>query len=187
MNELVIEAFSDELVKIAFFQKARAGIMGALKEGWHGTPGNEATWFGRGRELRPGMGRGAKMMEEATSLGGATKALPIGGKSMMLLGTGLMAQQAMRPVDPSGQNRSRTERMTGLAGNTVGGLLGSAVGNRIRPGLLGSAVGGIMGAGLAEKTVTAPFAALRGHRMGMQQQQLPQAPQQPAPYQGAPA
>ncbi len=187
MNEVTIEAFSDELTKIALFQGARAGLAGALREGWHGTPGNEATWFGRGREIKPGMSRGARMLEEATSLGGTTKALPVGGKSMMLLGTGLMAREAMKPVDPTGQQRSRTERMTGLAGNTVGGLLGSTVGNRLRPGLLGSAVGGILGAGLAEKVVTAPFAALRNHRVGMQQAQPQQMAQyqQPSQYQGA--
>lgn len=188
MNEVTIEAFTDELTKIAFFQKLRAGAVNALKEGWHGTPNNPSTWFGQGRVITPGMSRGAKMWEEASSLGGATKALPIGAKSMMALSTGLMAREALRPQDSTGQNRSRTERMTGLAGNTIGGLLGSTVGNRLLPGLVGSAVGGIVGAGLGEKAVTAPFRALRNHRMATQQQApAQQVPQQTVPYQGAPA
>jgi hypothetical protein len=170
----VFNAFSDELTKIAFYQKLRNGFVNTLKEGWHGTNDNKATWFGKGRELRPGMGRGARMMEEAASLGGATRALPIGSKSMMLLGTGLMAREALKPVDPTGQQRSRTERMSGLAGNTAGGLIGSALGNRLRPGLLGSLGGGIIGGMAGEKLLSAPFAAARRHHMGAQPQQVPQ-------------
>jgi hypothetical protein len=178
-------AFGDELVKIAFYQKVRQGFVNAMKEGWHGSPeqiaaGDGATWFGRGRQIKPGMGRGARMLEEATSLGGATRALPIGAKSMMAVGTGLMARSALSPVDQSGQNRSRAERVTGLAANTVGGLVGSALGNRIRPGMMGSIVGGGLGGLAAEKLVTAPFAAFRKHPA---QQQMPANYQQP--YDGA--
>lgn len=190
MHDALISAFSDELVKIAVFQKLRQGFVNTLKEGWHGTPGNEATWFGQGRQIRPGMGPWARRFEELTSLGGATKALPVGGKSMMLLGTGLMAREALRPVDPSGQQRSRTERLSGLAGNTVGGLVGSALGNRFRPGLIGSMAGGMIGSAVGEKMTASPFAAMRHHRMGLQQQAaqpMPQPQQQPAQYQGVPA
>lgn len=174
MKDVTFQAFGDELVKIAFFQKLRKGFVNTLKEGWHGTPeqvaaGEGQTWFGKGRQIKPGMGRWARRMEEATSLGGLTRALPVGGKSMMLLGTGLMAQQAMRPVDPTGQERSRAERMTGLVGNTVGGLLGSSVGNRF--GALGSMAGGVLGGMAGEKVISAPFAAARKHRQAAQQAQ----------------
>lgn len=190
MNEMIIEAFSDEITKIAFFQQARKGIVNLAREGWHGTPqqiaaGEGATWFGKGRQITPGMGPISRRIEEATSLGGATRALPVGSKSLMLLGTGLMANQAMR-ADPTGRDRSRTERLTGLAGNTAGGLVGAALGNRLSPGLAGNLVGGALGASIGEKVVTAPFAAFRQHRLGMQQQ-AQQAPQQAVPYQGAPA
>lgn len=168
MDGVTFQAFGDELVKIAFFQTVRKGFVNALKEGWHGTPGNEATWFGKGREIRPGMGRVARAAEEMTSLGGATRALPVGSKSMMALGTGLMAREALKPVDPTGQDRSRTERLSGLAANTVGGLVGSAVGNRLRPGLIGSIGGGLVGGLAAEKLVTAPFAAARRHQVAPQ-------------------
>lgn len=179
-------AFGDELVKIAFYQTLRNGFVNALKEGWHGSPeqiaaGEGATWFGKGRQIKPGMGRWARMGEEMASLGGATRVLPIGAKSMMALGTGVMAQQALKPVDPSGQGRSRTERLTGLGANTVGGLIGSAIGNRISPGLVGSVAGGALGGMGAEKLVASPFAAARRRRMAQMQQQ---PAMQPSPYEG---
>lgn len=178
MKDVTFQAFGDELVKIAFFQKVRKGFVNAMKEGWQGTKENPQTWFGKGREIKPGMGRFGRMAEEATSLGGLTRALPVGGKSMMLLGTGLMAQQAMRPVDPSGQERSRAERLSGLAGNTMGGLVGSTIGNRLMPGMIGSMAGGMIGGGLGEKVLSAPFAAVRNHRLAAQQRMQQQYPQQ---------
>jgi hypothetical protein len=172
-------AFGDELIKIAFYQTLRNGFTQALKEGWHGTTeqiaaGDGATWFGKGRQIKPGMSRGARMLDEFTSLGGATRGLPVGAKSMMAIGTGMMARDALRPVDPTGQERSRTERLTGLAANTVGGLVGSAAGNRLLPGLWGSLAGGALGSLGAEKLVTAPF----HHRNPAQVQQ----PQTQQPY-----
>lgn len=165
MNDVTIQAFSDELVKIALFQGVKNGFVNTLREGWHGSldpnSPDRTTWFGKGRQISPGSGRVARMAEEMSSLGGATKALPVGGKSMMALGTGLMAREALRPVDPTGQNRSRAERLSGLAANTVGGLVGSAFGTRLRPGLLGSLGGGLVGGLAAEKLVTAPFAMAR--------------------------
>lgn len=184
MHEVILSAFSDELIKIAAFQKL-GGFTDLLREGWHGTPGNEATWFGQGRHITPGMGPWARRFEELTSLGGATKALPVGAKSLTMLGTGLMAREALRPNDPSGQQRSRAERIGSLAGNTIGGLVGSALGNRIRPGLLGSMVGGTLGAVAGEKLTSAPFAAMRQRRAATQQQQAPQVPQ--PVQQGVPA
>jgi hypothetical protein len=105
-----------------------------------------------------------RIWQEASSLGGLTKALPIGGKGMMAIGTGFMARDALKRNDPSGQERSRTERATGLAANTVGGLVGSSLGMRAlggRGGMWGMMAGGILGGTLAEKAVTAPFRALR--------------------------
>lgn len=178
MEDTTLHAFSDELVKIALFQGARHdGLVNTMREGWHGSldpnSPDRATWFGKGRQIKPGMGRWARMGEEMASLGGATKALPIGGKTMMALGTGLMAREALRPIDSSGQNRSRAERLTGLAGNTVGGLVGSAVGNRMHPGLLGSLVGGAIGGIGAEKVMTAPFAMARHTAQPPQNQYAP--------------
>ena len=196
------EAFSEEMVKIAFFRRLAKGFTSALSEGWHGT-GPEGsitrnTWFGRGADIKPSYDpnrwggkhapisaeqiaagqryrptAGTRAWEQATSLGGLTKALPIGAKSMMAIPTALMAAQALRKRDPSGQERSRSERLSGLAANTVGGLAGSAAAMRLlkgRGGLAGAIaapmIGGMLGSSLAEKTVTAPFRAARAHRLG---------------------
>jgi hypothetical protein len=185
MNDKTFEAFGDELTKIAFFQKVRNGFMSALKEGWGGTTENPQTWMGQGRKMAPGMGRAGRMWEDFSSLGGATRGLPLGSKSMMLLGTGLMARDALRRQDPSGQERSRTERMTGLAGNTVGGLVGSALASRAMPKsrLLAPILGGIAGGMAGEKVLSSPFRAAREHRMVAQQQ----VPQQYQSEQGVPA
>lgn len=189
MNDQTFLAFGDELTKIAFFQKVRSGFVNALKEGWHGTKENPQTWFGRGREIRPGMSRFGRTMEEFTSLGGLTRALPVGPKSMMLLGTGLMAREALRPVDPTGQERSRPERLTGLAGNTVGGLVGSALAQRAAPkSWVAPMLGGIAGGMVGERALAAPFRAARQHRLAQQQQmQQPQQYYQQMPEQGVPA
>ncbi len=184
MNDATFLAFGDELVKIAFFQKLRNGFVNTLKEGWHGSldpnSPDRTTWFGKGRQIKPGMGRASRMFEEFSSLGGATRALPVGAKTMMALGTGLMARDALRPVDPTGQSRSRFERTTGLAANTVGGLVGSAIGNRIRPGLAGSLIGGLAGGVGLEKAVTAPLSLFRKRNI---QQPAPQY--DPQYYNGA--
>jgi hypothetical protein len=187
------EAFGDELIKIAFFKRLQKGFTDALSEGWHGVGPEDSitrnTWMGKGRQIQPvldpktglrsQLSHGNRAWEEATSLGGLTKALPVGAKSMIAGTTGLMALQAMRRQDPSGQERSRSERMTGLAANTLGGLAGSAAAMRAlggRGGTLGAIaaplVGGMLGGHLAEKAVTTPFRAARAAR--------------PAPYTPAP-
>lgn len=119
---------------------------------------------------------GTRAWEQLTSLGGLTKALPVGNKAMMAIPTAVMAAHALRGQDPTGQERSRTERISGLAANTVGGLAGSAMAMRAlkgRGGFLGAMaapmIGGMLGGSLAEKAVTAPFAAARAHRAGMAQ------------------
>ncbi len=172
ITDVTIQAFSDEIIKIALLQGVRNGFVNTLKEGWHGSldpkSPDRLTWFGKGRQISPGSGRIARMAEEMSSLGGATRALPVGGKTLMTIGTGLMARDALRPVDPTGQNRSRAERLSGLTANTVGGLVGAAFGARLHPGLLGSLGGGLIGGQAAEKLVTAPFSAIRQRRNNMQ-------------------
>lgn len=195
MNAQTFDAFGDELTKIAFFQKLRNGFVDALKEGWHGTEQNPQTWMGRGRQVKPVMqangtrkqlGRLGRAWEEASSLGGMTRALPVGTKSMMLLGTGLMAREALRKEDPAGLQRSRAERVSGLAGNTIGGLVGSTLLARKMPGsAIASLAGGIGGSMIGEKLTAAPFAAFR--RPPAQPPQYPQQPQQQVdPSIGAP-
>lgn len=181
MNSTSVSAFRDELIKIALFAEARKGLTNALKEGWHGTKESPNTWFGQGRQITPGMSSWARRAEEATSLGGATKALPVGAKSMTLLATGLAARDALRSTDPTGRDRSRVERIGGLAGSTMGGLIGSAIGNRIRPGIIGNLVGGTLGSIAGEKIVTAPMKMLHRRRP---QPQLQEQVVQPDQYNG---
>lgn len=182
MNDITFQAFKDEFVKIALYQRLKDGFVNALKEGWHGTPeqraaGEGQTWFGKGRVLKPGMGRLGRMAEEASSLGGLTRALPIGGKSMMLIGTGLMAREALKRQDPTGQERSRTERMSGLAGNTIGGLVGSSLAMRAMPrsSFIAPLVGGLGGGMLGERVMTAPWK----HSQNLQQSLAQQVPVPP--------
>jgi hypothetical protein len=162
MNAKTFAAFSDELTKIAFYQKVSGAFMNLLREGWHGTKEAPNTWMGQGRVIKPGMSPMARTMEEATSLGGLTKALPVGAKSLTALGTALAAHQAMQHFDPSGQNRSPAERMSRLGGNVVGGLVGSALASRHLPGsMLGNIGGSLIGGYVGEKVMNAPFAAAR--------------------------
>ena len=165
MNAQTFAAFGDELTKIAFYQKVSGAFMNLLREGWHGPANNpelKNTWFGQGRVIKPGMSPVARTMEEATSLGGLTKVLPVGAKSLTAVGTALAAHQAMQHFDPSGQERSRAERLSRLGGNVGGGLVGAAIAGRMMPGsLLGNIGGSLIGGYLGEKVTSAPFAAAR--------------------------
>lgn len=197
-------AFGDELVKIAMLQKIRKGFEDAMSTGWHGYgPENSATrqtWMGMGKlpeaeRAAQGMGRFGRAVDTATSLGGATKYLPVGAKSLMALGTYSQAKSALNPQDPTGQGRSRTERVVGLAGNTLGGLAATgALLNRARKSgapigggkmLALNLLGGIGGGILGEKLVTAPWrnsrAAYQQHQRNQQQYyQQPQPGEVPA-------
>lgn len=182
MTDQTFLAFGDELVKIAFYKKLVKGFTGAMKEGWHGTKANPQSWFGQGRQVTPGMGPMARRWEEASSLGGLTRALPVGTKSLMALGTAMAAKDALRPTDPTGQDRSRAERVTGLAAETAGGLAGSAMAMRMMPGskFLAPIAGGLLGSKVTRDVATAPFKAFRGRT----QQQVPEQYPQQMPAQG---
>ena len=110
-----------------------------------------------------------------------TKAAPNSrlNKGLMLLGTGLMAKDAIKPTDASGLGRSRTERLTGLAGNTIGGMAGSSAMLRLMPShpLLGGIAGGIGGAVMGEKLMTGPWARARANRVAAQRRMMYQAPE----------
>lgn len=197
MSTPSFQSFGDEMVKIAFARRVIKGFTNALHEGWHGVGPEDAvtrnSWMGKGRQIVPvpdpktGLSKvplGSRVMEEVTSLGGLTKALPVGAKSMLVGTTAAMALQAMHRKDPTGMERSRSERLIGLGANTVGGLAGSAAAMKAlkgRGGFVGAIaapmVGGMLGGHLAEKAVTTPFRAARAARPAYQVQQPPQ-PQQ---------
>lgn len=163
ISSITRAAFADELEKIAGIKTELGHI---IRAGWHGTAKNPQRWLGEGMKITPGMSRMGRLAEGAMSLGGATKYLPVGGKSMALLGTAAMAPTALAKEDPTGHGKTRTERTLGLVGNTLGGL--AASGAMIHRGIgnpLALAAGGIIGGVGGERLLTTPFAlARRGFR-----------------------
>jgi hypothetical protein len=206
MNSVTMRAFRDEMTKIAILSyignAIRTGWHGpdpstphgaALLHPETGDPELAQTWFGHGRVDKastPGsaaraagaakykkMGPFDKVFENVSTLGGATKHLPVGTKSLMLAGTAAMLPSTLKKEDPSGQGRSRAERLTGLAGSTVGGLFG--VGAMLNSGRFGTGTsniaGGIGGSMLGERIFTAPWRHRRKVRAMQEQQQQQQA------------
>ena len=203
MNSVTMRAFRDEMTKIAILDY----VGNAVRTGWHGPdastthgrallrndPELEQTWLGHGRIDKikePGtaaravgaakyksMGRAGKAFENVMSLGGATKHLPVGAKPLMALSTATMLPGAVSKEDPSGQGRSRAERISGLVGSTAGGLFG--VGAMLNSGKFGPTAsnfaGGIGGSMLGERLFTAPWRHRRERMQAMQAQQT--APQ----------
>lgn len=170
MNTVMRAAFADELNKIAGL---RTGIADAVSAGWHGTKDNPQRWMGEGLKVTPSMGRLGKAYEYASSLGGATKYLPVGAKSLAVAGTALMLPHILKKEDQTGQGRSRLERLSGFAGNTLGGL--AATGVLARSGIkspFGMMAAGIVGGLAGEQLSTTPWALKRKvtHRL---QRELP--------------
>lgn len=187
MNSRTFQAFGEELTKIAFLKTIRNGFTQAVKDGWHGTKAQQAagmgqTWFGKGRQIKPGMSNNARRLEELTSLGGLTRLMPVGNKAMMAMGTAMMAREAIRPDDPTGQQRSVPERVSALAGDTIGGLAGAGLAARLAPGsnLIAPLVGTMAGSHFGRKVTTAPWAHKHQQPEQQPQEQMPQQ----MPYQG---
>ena len=178
IDDTIIDAFGDELSKIAgligdtgralktfartgwnkpagIYEKAKH-MEGALKgknmldaagkQVWHERP--DATWFGKGK---------------------VTRYLPIGDKSIISGITAASIPGAVRKEDDTGQNRSRAERVSGLAGGTLGSVLGMGALAHI-PGFRGTGpmkslgitraiIGGLGGGILGEHLATKPFHA----------------------------
>jgi hypothetical protein len=158
LSPITIAAFADELEKIAGFQQnvgnaivhTAKGAGNLVQKGWH----ESGNWWGMGQ------GRIARMLP-----GG--KALTVGGSAMMLPG-------AVAKEDPTGQGRTRTERLAGLAGGTVAGLAGGA-----SPNLAKSLIGGTA-AGIGGEYIAGRAARVVSPRKKPVAQQPEQAPAQPA-------
>lgn len=206
IDDTTIDAFGDELAKIAGLlgsigQTARkwvstgwnkpAGLFekavhteGALKgkkimdaagkQVWHERP--DATWLGRGVSKEPGIHR----------FGDITRALPVGDKSILTGLTAASAPAALRKEDDAGMERSRSERISGLAGGTVGSLLGMGAAAHIPSfrgtgpmkswGIARAIAGGLAGGILGEHMASNPFKKARAQMPQMQnapQQQIP--------------
>jgi hypothetical protein len=151
MNDIMRAAFADELTKIAGL---KTQLQGAVNAGWHG----------HNAQGVPVDGAGWRFSEK-----GWGRKLPLGGKSMTLATTALQLPGALGREDPTGRGHSRAERVTGLAGNTLGGM--AATGALMRTALgakhpiIASMVGGIGGGLMGERLATTPWAlARRGFR-----------------------
>jgi hypothetical protein len=128
--------------------KGKKMMDSAGKQVWHERP--DATWMGRGVSKEPGIHR----------FGDVTRALPVGDKSILTGITALGAPAALKKEDPEGIGRSRTERISGLAGGTVGSLMGMGALAHLPMkglGITRSLVGGLAGGILGERMATSPF------------------------------
>lgn len=147
IDEVTRAAFADELKKIAGL---RSQMGQALNAGWHGLNA-------KGRQVT-----GANW---ALGKGKITSKVPLGGKAMTLATTAMQVPGAIGREDPSGRGHSRLERMTGLVGNTVGGLAATGALMRTARGtahpILASMLGGIAGGVAGERAITTPWALKR--------------------------
>lgn len=147
MDNVMRAAFADELQKIAGI---RTQMGNALKAGWHGLDAKGIPVEGAGWML------GNK---------GWRSKLPLGGKAMTVATTALQAPGAFGREDPSGRGHSRMERVTALAGNTLGGLAGTGALMRTGFGakhpIMASIAGGIGGGMMGERAATSPWALKR--------------------------
>lgn len=185
-------SFGDELTKIAFFKALKNHLTSSLSAGWNGTKENPIAtlpgkgWFGTGPLITPEMGSGGRAFEHITSLGGLTRYLPVGAKSLTLLGAGLEAKDAIPAQDPTGLGRSRTERVMGAAGSALGGIVGAGALMKHMPHSLVMAplVGGTIGASLGSAAFAEPWKAARMRQLHQQQlmaQRAGMRPSQPQP------
>jgi hypothetical protein len=188
MDPVTYAAFSDELMKTgAWMNVARSGakrIGGTLKgltsKGWRSL-GEETVegvtkpvpgggWWTKRRYI-PGM-EGGRL--------GWKRRLPLGPKSFMVGTTAAFAPGAVASKDPYQMGRSRTERVTGLAAETLGGLAGAGAALKYLPrgklrGIGG--VGGLIGGGMgAHYLISRPFKKARLKRL-KEQSRIAQPPE----------
>ncbi len=155
INTSTVSALGDELAKIAFL-----GAMGkAVSRGWHFPSG---MWTKTMQGGKPAW----EAAEKATFMGKGkfTKNLPIGDKSITTAITAAALPGALKKEDPMGEGRSRLERLSGLAGSTLGGFAGSGAMSSLpmkKLPVARSIVGAIGGSMLGERLSTAPFRAAR--------------------------
>jgi hypothetical protein len=147
MNPVTLSAFLDEvgLIKEAggIIQNVGNRIAQTMSKGWNHS---SMAWGGQGFVRGASRGMVGNAVEHVTSLGGATKYLPVGGKSMTVGMGALGVPGAIAKEDPSGQGRSRTERLGGLAANTAAGVA-------LAPAGLVTQIAGGLGADVAGSSI----------------------------------
>lgn len=134
MNPIMINAFFDEIEKIK--------EAGAMKNIGDGALGLGKAMVSNARNTLTAFATPIKSMKTGFSASGGTF-----GKTMVGVGAALGAPEAFAKEDPTGGNRSRTERISGWAGEQAGGLIGAPHGM-----FTGSIVGSVMGKGIGRAT-----------------------------------
>ena len=187
MNSVMLHAFRDEFEKIALL--GRVGDY--IGEGWHGPADDPNHWTLQPKALPPNAG----MLSRGWEAVKRKVPIPLGSKALTVAFAAPEVYHALQSHDPTGQERSRTERLSGFAGSTLGGMGGAAAGTRAvsalrkltgstaKGGWLGMA--GMLGGSMLGSTVGArlagmPFNGARRRREEAYQQALAQPQQQPA-------
>jgi hypothetical protein len=158
-----LEGFFSEMEKIAGFKQnignrivhSSKKTTNLLSSGWNDYGG----WKGEGMNLK-GKGRAGRAFERVTSLGGLTKHLPVGNKSLIVGGGLVDLNDARKKEDPSGRGRSRLERLSGVVGGTAAGIAASPLGLGAIPVAIGGGmVGGAIGRRLSPRKKPKPLSS----------------------------
>lgn len=191
IDDTTIDAFGDELAKIAGMMGSLGKTMGKfVNTGW-----NKPMGLWEKAKHIDGPLKGKKMFDEAgkqvwhsrpdatfMGQGKYTKHLPIGDKTINTAIIGASVPGAVSKEDPEGIGRSRAERISGLAGGTVGMLAGQGAMAHLPMkglGITRAIAGGLAGGILGERLSTSPFRKARA--------ELPPAPQAEQVSGGVPA
>ncbi len=168
-------AFSEELQKMASIGAILRSIPHHTVQGWNADPlsGDKANWMGYKGHGNAPTGPGAMNAFRRFK----TK-LPIGAKSLTVGFTAAQLPGALSQNDPTGQERSRTERVSRLAGETVGGLAGSGMLISAIPAkyrglrMAANFAGGMLGMGVGGAVAAAPFSIPRHARQAREYQNI---------------
>ncbi len=194
IDDITINAFGDEMEKISGMLGELAKDIGGTAKKWISTGWNKPSGlFEKAtHEIHPTqMGQAAKKLPLKDAAGKQvwkerpnaswmgqgpiTKHLPVGDKSIVTGLTASAVPAALRKEDEQGLERSRGERVSGLAGGTLGSLAGMGALAHLPMKGLGvtrAIIGGIGGGILGERMATSPYRAAR--KAQMPQQQMPQ-------------
>jgi phage tail tape-measure protein len=176
----LFSAFTQELLKISSIggtvSRAAGAVKGAIQsEARHGVNAVRALSSPVANAGKGWSGPGGWM-----GGGRLTRHLPVGPKGLTVGFGALGAPEALRKEDPTGKNRSRSERMGRWAGSNAGGLIGAPhgyVGSMIT-GYVGEAAGAM--AGKTVERVKRPLTLRRAPLATPQHQDPPIAVQVPA-------
>lgn len=185
IDNITLNGFGDEMEKIS----GLIGDVGRTAKKWMSTGWNKpAGMFEKVRHTEGAL-KGQKAMDTAgkqvwrerpnatwMGQGKITKHLPVGDKSIVTGLTGMAVPAAVSQEDREGLGRSRSERMSGLAGGTAGSLMGMGALAHLPIkglGITRAIIGGIGGGIAGERLATAPHRAMRKAQLPTEQPQDP--------------